>query len=432
MKPVQKYLILVILAAALLALQGGYAHSQSNEEPDKDKVQAEIDKTQEILDLAFEIVMESSSLKSRLMLEEAESIQALAKENLNSSLRSSLKLTLQARQLAYQAIALARQEMKTEVRIQRILEETNERIAKVRDEIIEYDIKADRIIKLLDEARNLMEKSKLESQQHRYQLSLKLAESARGRALQAEQFVRRIRTLKGTVERRLALMEKLYERAVEQINQQDDEQARDQLLLVEEQLAHTQQLLSEHRYQAAKISLENCEKTFRNLIRQIPSQNLNNPEAMLEEAYRLLARAEEMYGAADEQDQLKQRGYLDEAKRLLTRAGDELAENRNEEALRLINEARTLLHLSVSEDKQEMTQERVKIEIKKAEAMREEIEGAAKACDAPGIQTLLDRAASRIGKAWQLLEAGELPNAEAEARIARNLYQRVIEICGTS
>lgn len=432
MKSMQKYMILVILAAALLALQGGFAYSQSNEEPDRDKVQKELDKTQEILEWAQEIVMESSSLKGRLMLDQAKALQDQALENFSSSLRSTLKLTLEARQLAYQAIALARQEMKTEARIQRILEETNNRMAKIRDEIIEYNIKTDRIMKLLDEARNLMEKSKLESQQHRYQLSLKLAESARNRTLQAEQFVRRIRTLKGTVERRLALIDKLYERALEQINEQDNEQARSQLNLAEQQMASTKQLLSEHRYQAAKISLENCEKTFRNLIRQIPSQNLNNLEAMLEEAYRLLARAEEMSGTAAEPGQAKQQGYLDEAKRLLIRAGDELAENRNEEALRLISEARTLLHLAVSEEKQEMTQEHVKIEIQKAEAIRDEVQRAAQACEAPGIQTLLDRADSRISKAWQLLEAGELPNAEAEARIARNLYQRIREICGTS
>ena len=432
MKSMQKYLILVILAAVLLALQGGFAYSQSNEEPDKDKVQKELDKTQQILEWALEIVMESSSLKGSLMLDQAESLQDQALENFSSSLRSTLKLTLESRQLAYQAIALARQDMKTEVRIQRILEETNDRMSKVRDEIIEHNIKTDRIIKLLDEARNLMEKSKLESQQHRYQLSLKLAESARSRTLQAEQFVRRIKTLKGTVERRLTLMEKLYERAVDRINEQDNDQTRNQLQLVEQQMVNAKQLLADHRYRAAKISLDNCEKTFRNMIRQIPTQSPNNLEAMLEETYRVLARAEEMPFTADEADRVKQRGYLDEAKRLLTRAEDELAENRNEETLRLINEARTLLHLAVSEEKQEMTHERVKIEIQKAEAMRDEVQSAVEACDAPGIQTLLDRAASRIGKAQQLLEAGELPNAEAEARIARNLYQRIREICGTT
>jgi hypothetical protein len=429
MKSMQKYPILVILAAAIIAFCGSFAYAQ-NEEPDRDKVQEELDKTQQILDWALEIVMESSSLKGRLILDQAQSMQDQALENFSSSLRSTLKLTLEARQLAYQAIAMARQETKTEARIYQILEETNNRMAKIRDEMIEHNVKADRVIKLLDEARNMMEKSKLESQQHRYQLSLKLAESARNRTLQAEQFARRIRTLKGTVERRLALMEKLYERAADQVGRMDSDQARNQLNLVEQQMTRTKQLLAEYRYQAAKISLENCEKTFRNLIRQIPSQNVNNPEAMLEEAYRLLARAEEMYGAAD--DPLKQRGYLDEAKRLLTRAGDELAENRNDEALRLINEARTLLHLSVGEEKQEMTQEHVRSEIQKTEAMRAEVRNVVEACDAPGIQTLLDRAESRLGKAWQLLEAGELPNAEAEARIARNLYQRVREICGTS
>ncbi|HER43674.1 MAG TPA: hypothetical protein ENO08_04365 [Candidatus Eisenbacteria bacterium] len=422
----------IFAVAALLVLYSGMLFAQPSDEPDPEKVQEAIATTQQIIEQARSIVMESASQKARLMLEQAESMQMSAEGKLSTnSLRQSLNLTLEARQLAYQAIAIARQEMKAEGTIMRTIEETSERMAKVRDQMIEYDIRGDRAVKLLDEARNMLEKTRLNLQQHRYQLALKLAESARGRALQAEQYVNRIRSMKGTVERKLALLEKLKERAAERINVLENDQARMQLELVGEQVDQTRQLLNEHRYMAAKLSLENCEKTFRNLIRQFPSQNLNDPEVMLEESYRLLARAEEMLGSEDYAEDTERRGFIDEAKRLLTRAGDELAENRNESALRLINEARALLRLATSDEGGEMTKEEVRSQIERIEAMGDDVAGAVEGCDAPGVRMLLDRAAARLAKARQFLDEGELPNAEAEARIARNLYQRVREICGS-
>ena len=430
MKPRKRKRLIIFAIATLLVLYGGMLYAQSNEDPDPEKVQEALQTTQGVIDQARTIVMESTSQKARLMLDQAISMQVMAEGNVHDSLRQSLKLTLEARQLAYQAIALARQDMKAESTIVRTIEETNERIAKVRDEMTEHDIRNDRAVKLLDEARNMLEKTRLNAQQHRYQLSLKLAESARSRALQAEQFIKRVKNVKSLVERKLTLLEKLRDRSAERIDVNENEQARIQLELVGEQIDRTKQLLRDHRYMAAKISLENCEKTFRNLIRQFPSKNMSDPGLMLDESYRLLERAEEMIGSQADADGVEHRGFIDDAKRLLTRAGDELAENRDESALRLINEARNLLRLATSDENKAMMKEEVRSEIQRIEALGEDVIGAVEGCDATGVQMLIDRAAARLSKAWQFLDEGELPNAEAEARIARNLYQRVREICG--
>lgn len=431
MKPRKRKTLIIFAIATLLVLYSGMLDAQTMDDPAPEKVQEALQTTREVIERARSIVMESTSQKARLMLEQAVSMQMMAEGKVHDSLRQSLKLTLEARQLAYQAIALARQEMKAEGTITRTIEETNERIAKIRDNMIEYDIRSDRAVRLLDEARNMLEKSRLNAQQHRYKLALKLAESTRSRVLQAEQYVKRIRTMKGMVERKLALLEKLRDRAAERINVMENEQARMQLELVGQQIDRTRQLLREHRYMAAKISLENCEKTFRNLIRQFPSQNLSDPGLMLEESYRLLERAEEMIGPQNDAGDVERRGFIDEARRLLQRAGDELAGNRDESALRLINEARNLLRLATSDERKAMTKEELRSEIQRAEALGEDVIGAVEGCDAPGVQMLLDRAAARLGKARQFLDEGELPNAEAEARIARNIYQRIREICGS-
>ena len=144
-----------------------------------------------------------------------------------------------------------------------------------------------------------------------------------------------------------------------------------------------------------------------------------------------LERAEEMIGPQNDAGDVERRGFIDEARRLLQRAGDELAGNRDESALRLINEARNLLRLATSDERKAMTKEELRSEIQRAEALGEDVIGAVEGCDAPGAQMLLDRAAARLGKARQFLDEGELPNAEAEARIARNIYQRIREICGS-
>jgi len=431
MRPRKRKTLIIFAIAALLVLYSGMLDAQTMDEPAPEKVREALQTTREVIERARSIVMESTSQKARLMLDQAASMQMMAEGKVHDSLRQSLRLTLEARQLAYQAIALARQEMKAERTITRTFEETNERIAKVRNEMIEHDIRGGRAVRLLDEARNMLEKSRLNVQQHRYKLALKLAESARSSVLQAEQYIKRIRTMKGMVERKLALLEKLRDRAAERINVMENERARMQLELVGQQIDRTRQLLGEHRYMAAKISLENCEKTSRNLIRQFPSQNLSNPGLMLEESYRLLERAKEMISPQNDAGDVESRGFIDEAKRLLTRAGDELAENRDESALRLINEARNLLRLATIDERKAMTKEEVRSEIQRAEALGEDVIGAVEGCDAPGVQMLLDRAAARLGKARQFLDEGELPNARAEARIARNLYQRVREICGS-
>ena len=429
MNPRKKQSLIIFVVAIFLVLYGGIPKAQSSDEPDPEKVQEALQTTQGVIDQARSIVIESSSQKARIMLEQAISMQMMAEGNIHDSLRQSLKLTLEARQLAYQAIALARQEMKAENTIARRIEETNERISKVRDEMIEYDLRSDRATILLDEARNMLEKTRLNAQQHRYQLALKLADNARSRALQADQFVKRIKNVKSMVERRLALLERLGDRAEERIDLTENEQARMQLELVGEQIDRTKQLLREHRYMAARMSLESCEKTFRNLIRQFPSRNMSDPELMLEESYRLLERAEEMIGSEDED--VERIGFIDEAKRLLTRAGDELAANREESALRLINEARNLVRLATSDETAAMTKEEVRSEIRRVEALGAEVKDTIAGCDATGVQMLLDRAADRLGRAWRHLDEGKLENAEAEARIARNLYQRVREICGS-
>ena len=81
------------------------------------------------------------------------------------------------------------------------------------------------------------------------------------------------------------------------------------------------------------------------------------------------------------------------------------------------------------EGKKEVTPERVTSMIQRIENIRDEVLSLVASCPAPGIGTLMERASDHIEKARAFLEENRLQNAEAEARIALNMYNRIKEIC---
>ena len=83
----------------------------------------------------------------------------------------------------------------------------------------------------------LLEKSRLNAQQLRYQLALKLAGDARDLAVRAEERIRNTRVLKEAAERKLAFLERLLERARERVQQSAGRIARaSQISIAEEQI----------------------------------------------------------------------------------------------------------------------------------------------------------------------------------------------------
>ena len=191
-----KTILILALGASLLTVAG----RTSAQQVEPARVRGALERTDEVIRTAAEVVQEARSQKGRLKLETAKTLQARAwnsyDRSTNLAYGIAYNLTLEARQEANQAMAHARLEVQTESRLHRVIEETIERLAKARDMMVEWEIRAERAMKMIEDARNLIEKSRLNSAQYRYQLAMKLAESARQRAIRAEQEVRRIRTIK--------------------------------------------------------------------------------------------------------------------------------------------------------------------------------------------------------------------------------------------
>ncbi|MCK4236951.1 MAG: hypothetical protein KAX38_07510, partial [Candidatus Krumholzibacteria bacterium] len=424
-----RYAIFLVPLITTLML---HAISVSAQNIDSERVKSAIEVTNGIIEKADEVIGESRSQKARLTLAKAKEIQAKAiiASCVAEAYGWALKLTLEARKEAYHALGLARLEAKAEARLSRVAEETLEHISRARDLIIEGDLRVRHPIKLIEEARNLLEKSRLNAHQYRYQLALKLAENALQRAIRAEQQVRRAQVLKEMTERRLALLEKLINRANERVRETENRQARARLRMANEQLERAKELLREGRYNAAKHAMEKCEKILRSLIRQFGSQALSDPDALMNEAYRLLERAEEILAGSGEEPIDPQASELaGRARELLRKAEEETSNGRFNEARRLTEQSLKLLRKTISEGKNQLTREKVASSIHRVEDLREETLTLTEGCTAPGIGTLMERAFNHLEKARALLDDSRLQNAEAEARIARNIYNRIKEIC---
>jgi tetratricopeptide (TPR) repeat protein len=424
---VKTALLLVPLVFLLAAIPPA---ARAQRDTDAVRAQDALEKTDEIIRGAKSAVEEGRSQKARLSLEMAAGLQAKAWNTYRGNgFGMALKLTAEAREEAWHAIALARLDRQYEQNSARVVEETRERLARLHDAMIENGVRDEQAMKLMEQARNLLEKSRVNTQQLRYQLALKLAGNARDVAQKAEERVRNTRVLKESTERRLALLERLMDRARERAEAPGQERAHNQIAIAEGQLKRSRALLDAGRYREAKQSMEQCEKTLRNSVRLMPPGPVGDRQGRVEEAYRLLERASEIASGNGEGADPKTHGILDRSRAMIGQAESALAAGRTAEGLELLARAREMLRETIRAESGEMTRETVMMRIERIETLREETRNLAENCPEPGIKNLMERAREHVRLARDHAENGRLEQAAAEIAIARNMYQRIGELC---
>jgi hypothetical protein len=396
---------------------------------DADRVRSALERTDQVIGEAKIVIEESRSQKARLALDVAVAVQKRAWGDFGKhGYRMALKLTEQAREEAWHAIALARSDRQSEENHLRVAEEARERLARLHDIMIESGVRDEQAVRLMDQARMLLDKSRLNAQQLRYQLALKLAADARGLAIKAEERIRNTRTLKEAAERKLALLERLLDRSREQVERRSDHRAHGQLSAAEEQLGTARELLTAGRYREARQALERCEKTLRNSVRLLSPAAAGDPRDLLDEAHRLLERAGEILSGGPASDP-SSIATTEQARMMLKQAEAALAAGRTSEGIELITRARERLRTAVSAGTGGMTREQLTLRIEKVEALREETRNLAEKCPYPGVKELMERAHAHLQLAREHAERTELESALAEMAIARNLYRRIGELC---
>ena len=421
--------LLLVPLAIFFVLNAGPAKGQGANN-DAIRAQEALERTDEVIGSAKSAIEESRSRKARLSLDMAAGLQTKAWNSYRGhGYRMALKLTAQAREEAWHALALARADRQFEQNNNRVAEETRERLARLRDRMIESGVRDEQAMKLMEQARNLLEKSYLNAQQLRYQLALKLAANARDLALKAEERIRNTRVLREAAERRLALLERLSVRAGEHAGANGQERARDQIAIAEGQIAKARELLDAGRYREAKQAIERCEKTLRNSIRLMPLAPAGDPQNRLEEANRLLDRAGEIASGNGQPADPRTLETIDQARSMIRRAETALAAGRTAEGLDLLARTRETLRTAIRAEEGGITREKIMMRIERIESLRDETGNLAEKCPEPGIKNLMERAQEHLMLARDHAKNGRLEPAAAEIAVARNMYQRIGELC---
>ncbi len=420
--------LLLLAPAILLAMYASAAEAQGVD--DATRAREAIERTDEIIGSAKSAIEESRSQKARLSLDMAVGLQTKAKSSYDSrGYRIAMKLTAEAREEAWHALALARADRQFEQNNNRVAEETRDRLARLRDRMVESGVRDEQAMKLMEQARNLLEKSRLNAQQLRFQLAFKLAGNARDLALRAEERVRNTRVLKTAAERKLALLERLVERARQSAGAPGQESARDQIAIAERQLEKARELLAAGRYREAKQAIERCERTLRNSVRLMPPVAAGDPQSRIEEAHRLLDRAGEIASENGRTADPRTLEVIDQARSMIRRAEDALAAGRTAEGMDLLVRARETLRGAIRAEAGETTRETIMLRIERIESLREETKNLAGKCPEPGVGNLMERAQEHLSLARGHAESGRLEQAAAEIAIARTMYQRIGELC---
>lgn len=425
---IRKAVLLIVPLAMILTMNAPLARAQGPD--DANRAREALERTDEIIGIAKKAVDESRSQKARLSLDMAAGLQTKAWDSYRANgYRMALNLTAAARDEAWHAIALARADMQFEQSHNRVAEETHERLARLRDQMIEFGVRDEQAMKLMDQARNLLEKSQLNAQQLRYQLAFQLADNAHDLTVKAEERVRNTRAVKEAAERRLESLDRLIERAREQAIASDDERARKEITLAEGQIARSRELLDAGRYREARVALERTEKTLRNSVRLMPIAPPGDPRIRLEETRRLLDRAGEIAAAGGEPPQPSTLAAIERSRVMIRGAEDALAAGRAAEASDMLERARATLREALRAGEGDATREVIMKRIERTEALRDETMNLVGKCPEPGVRQLMERAQERVRLAREHAENGRLEAAATEIAVARNMYQRIGELC---
>jgi hypothetical protein len=423
-----KAALLLVPLAILFALNAPPARAQGVD--DALRAREALERTDEVIGSAKSAIEESRSQKARLVLDMAAGLQEKAWNSYRGrGYRVALKLTAEAREEAWRALALARADRQFEQKSGRVAEETRERLARLRDRMIEGGVRDEQAMKLVEQARSLLEKSRLNAQQLRFQLALKLAGNARDLTARAEERVRNTRVLKEAAERKLALLERLIERARERAGAHGQELAREQIAIAEGQMEKARELFAAGRYREAKQAIERCERTLRNSVRLMPLAPAGDPQNRIEEAHRLLDRAAEIASGNGDPADPKTLEIIAQARSMVRRAEEAFGAGRTAEGTDLLARAREMLREAIRAEAGEMTRETIMMRIERIESLREETRNLADGCPEPGIGNLMERAQEHLRLARDHAEGGRFEQAAAEAAIARTMYQRIGELC---
>lgn len=175
--------VLTMIALTVMVLAAHAPAAAQTTDP-RDRLSAELDRTDRILEQAREVVADSESERARTIREKAVELQEMARKLFEDCDRDHLtacegaaRATTRARREAFHAIRIAREQSSHEHQAARTIERAAHLLDEARAEVAGEDL-SPRTEALLDEARAQLERARERHQARQFAVALELAQTA--------------------------------------------------------------------------------------------------------------------------------------------------------------------------------------------------------------------------------------------------------------
>lgn len=250
-----KTFIISLFLFLMIVVPPNSAYSQNNDLIDK--LEAELERTDEIIDRAKEIVLSSKSSIARLALERAIKLQQGARNQFHMGqgyYKNSLDLTIRARKRALEAFNAARLTTQSESVVLRKLEKAEDLLDRVHQALMENSNNT--LSGVYKSARDNLDRAWELYRSNYIQGALKLADQVERTLQKLRNFANQISNDTKNYEHRSEMLRQAIERATDLVNECNSENAQEFMEQAREKFRQAESMASENRFKAALKTLQ--------------------------------------------------------------------------------------------------------------------------------------------------------------------------------
>ena len=422
--PSHRTIILAVLAC-FLVVSGQYpAYGQVGD--NLQNLNDAIMRNAELLATARELVSETNSAKARTSLRIAAMLHEASIKNRDASkLLAAVRAATRAREVIFQTIALAKQDAKLEENAAKAIDRARNKLDRAYRLVDEMGANVQGPeVRLLEESRQQLFRSRDVMREHLYNAALRLAISSDQLSTRAITMLKRDFVDPEAVLRELDKTDRALERLGEHLNRAD----RGAALRMFGEAVDVQRKAREQFHASRYMLSVDLTRNARNIAMQAlrlasASARPENVEQAIHLTDMLLEQAVERQSESD-----VVRNRIEQASKLQSQAKSEFSSGEYERALKSTLRARRILKDALGSLRSDLDIERVRAVLGETDAVLENLSEHL-AGTAPGApHDLLNRATSQQNKAWRNINDGKLRSSLAHTKLARNLARRALRM----
>lgn len=393
-------------------------------------LQQAIERNEELLARAFELVHETNSTKARTSLEAAVKLHQLSRKLAEGDdLQAAARATLRARQAILNTINIAKREARAEEGALKAMERARIRLQQAMRMFEDAGRPDDSPArKLVEEARNQLARARNNLQEHLFDVAIQLANASTELSARAIRMLTRDDIGPEFVLREIERTDDVLER-LRGIDQSMEPRA-------ERALSEAIDLQNRARQNARndkfRIALEQTRRA-RGIALRVAGRG-GDGEAAPERVERALAFTDELleqaYAAARENNLERAIQHLDDASRLQQQAKRSYADGQYRAALTMTGRARDAARRTLGAMQKPLDADEVARALAATDREIERAGAAVANSDNETAQSLLERAGVRQRAARAALDSRDLRRALALTRVARNLARGALSELG--